>query len=438
MASKLGLRGMGVLFLVLVLSFIWVTYAVFAKKFVAYDDVTLRSSKIGLQLPARADVKFRGVIVGEVRSVRSTGDGAELVLGLYPDEREGVPAGVQAQILPKTLFGEKFVALDTEGPLDGEPIQPGDEIAQAEVGIEVEQVLSDLMPLLRTLEPIQLNRTLTAMSTALEGRGEDLGENLEILDAYLERFNPQIPALVEDLRKTAEVARVYDSVVPDLTRTLRNSVTTGSTFLEKEQRIESFFNEVISFSATTRDFLEANGDNMIRLADQGAEILPVFERHAPIFPCFFEGLARIAPRQAEAFRGHTLHINLETLPNQPRGYGPQDKPRFADRRGPVDVELCERAVAGEWNQDNLPPPSLVPDINDGVDEPTGKGRSPNRPAPAAAPSVDMTSGYAGSRAEQEVVGSIIGPVMGRSFDDVPAIASLLFAPLARGAEVSLR
>ncbi|MDP3967106.1 MAG: MCE family protein [Nocardioides sp.] len=438
MASKLGLRGMGVLFLVLVLSFIWVTYAVFAKKFVAYDDVTLRSSKIGLQLPTRADVKFRGVIVGEVRSVRSTGDGAELVLGIYPKQREGVPAGVEAQILPKTLFGEKFIALDTTGSIGGEPIQPGDQIDQAEVAIEVEKVLSDLMPLLRTLEPLQLNRTLTAISTALDGRGNDLGENLEILDSYLERFNPQIPALVEDLRKTAEVARIYNSVVPDLARTLRNSVTTGSTFLEKEKRIESFFNEVISFSGTTRDFLDANGDNMIRLANQGAEILPVFEQHAPIFPCFFEGLARIAPRQAEAFRGHTLHINLETLPNQPRGYGPQDDPRFGDRSDPVDLDLCERAIAGEWHQNNLPPQSLVPEINDGVDEPTGKGRSPNRPAPAAAPSVDMSSGYAGTRAEQEVVGSIVGPVLGRSFDDVPAIATLLFAPLARGTEVSLR
>lgn len=429
---------MGVLFLVLVLSFIWVTYAVFAKKFVAYDDVTLRSSKIGLQLPTRADVKFRGVIVGEVRSVRSTGDGAELVLGIYPKQREGVPAGVEAQILPKTLFGEKFIALDTTGSIGGEPIQPGDQIDQAEVAIEVEKVLSDLMPLLRTLEPLQLNRTLTAISTALDGRGNDLGENLEILDSYLERFNPQIPALVEDLRKTAEVARIYNSVVPDLARTLRNSVTTGSTFLEKEKRIESFFNEVISFSGTTRDFLDANGDNMIRLANQGAEILPVFEQHAPIFPCFFEGLARIAPRQAEAFRGHTLHINLETLPNQPRGYGPQDDPRFGDRSDPVDLDLCERAIAGEWHQNNLPPQSLVPEINDGVDEPTGKGRSPNRPAPAAAPSVDMSSGYAGTRAEQEVVGSIVGPVLGRSFDDVPAIATLLFAPLARGTEVSLR
>ena len=43
---------------------------IFTKKFVDYDEVTLQTSNIGLQLPSRADVKIRGVIVGEVLDVR--------------------------------------------------------------------------------------------------------------------------------------------------------------------------------------------------------------------------------------------------------------------------------------------------------------------------------------------------------------------------------
>ena len=61
-------------------------------------------------------------------------------------------------------------------------------------------MLNDLYPLLRTVQPAELNKTLNALATALEGRGEQLGENLETLDGYLKRLNPQIPALVEDLR----------------------------------------------------------------------------------------------------------------------------------------------------------------------------------------------------------------------------------------------
>ena len=56
----------GVLFLALMLAAVWATYGVFTQKFSDYDEVTVKASKIGLQLPQRADVKIRGVIVGEV------------------------------------------------------------------------------------------------------------------------------------------------------------------------------------------------------------------------------------------------------------------------------------------------------------------------------------------------------------------------------------
>ena len=98
-------RVYGVVFLALCMLFVWFTYAVFTKKFSDYDEVTLQSSKIGLSLPTRADVKIRGVIVGEVLDVASDGDGAKLTLGLYPSERDTVPENVTATILPKTLFG---------------------------------------------------------------------------------------------------------------------------------------------------------------------------------------------------------------------------------------------------------------------------------------------------------------------------------------------
>ena len=51
--------------------------------------------------------------------------------------------------------------------------------------------------------------------------------------------------LVEDLRLLSEVSDVYRSAVPEIARTLRNSVTTGATFIEKEQKIEKRVNIVM-------------------------------------------------------------------------------------------------------------------------------------------------------------------------------------------------
>src|SRR3954454_9691854 len=106
--SGSGPRVYGAAFIALVILFVWFTYAVFTKKFSSYDEVTLESAKIGLSLPARADVKIRGVLVGEVLDVDTDGDKAELTLGLYPDHTSTIPSNVTAQILPKTLVGEKY------------------------------------------------------------------------------------------------------------------------------------------------------------------------------------------------------------------------------------------------------------------------------------------------------------------------------------------
>ena len=425
-------RVLGATFLALLLFTVWLTYAIFTKKFVDFVPVTLQTSSVGLQLPAHADVKIRGVIVGDVREIRSSGDGATLSLAIAPDKAHIIPVNASARILPKTLFGEKYVALQVPSVPGARSIAAGDVITESRVAIEVERVLNDLYPLLRAVRPVDLNYTLTAVADALEGRGEALGGHLVTLDRYLKRLNPQIPGLVADLRMLSEVSDTYTAVVPELANLLRNSVVTGRTFVEKEAKIQALFQDVASFSSTSRDFLEQNGDNIIRLGELGQAQLPLFARYSPNYPCFLKGIVGQIPRSEESFRGHELHINLEVLPHQPRGYGAQDDPVYADRRGPTP--LCERYLPdNDFSQSNLPPREAAsPEIADGVDYPLGKGRA----APAAG--IDMTSGYAGAGGERSVVNGIAGAVMGVAAEDVPDLASLLFGPLARGAEVSLR
>ena len=430
-ATALQHRTLGVAFLLLLLLFGWLTVSIFNKSFTSYDEVQLRASKIGLQLPSRADVKIRGVLVGEVLETRTDGGEADITLGIFPSQSETIPKNVTARIIPKTLFGEKYVALQVPQNPSARSIEQGDVIAESRVAIEVEKVLADLYPLLRTVQPAQLNLTLTAMANALEGRGEEIGEHLVILDDYLKRMNPKIPLLIDDLDKLATVSDTYADVVPELANLLRNSVTTGNTFLEKEQTVQALFNDVAGFSVTTKDFLEKNGDNIIRLSKQGQAQLPLFAKYSAEYPCLLNGIVRAIPRQAEAFRGYTLHINLEVLPKQPRGYNPGDRPAERERgQNFIPLDTCNKAINGVYGQDRLPPRSLVPRINDGVNYPIDKGR--------AATGFDPTSGYAGTGAERGLVNSLAGPTMGVSASQVPDVASLLFAPMARGAEVSVR
>jgi phospholipid/cholesterol/gamma-HCH transport system substrate-binding protein len=420
---------LGVIFLALLIAAVWMTNAIFTKKFADYENVKLQTSKIGLQLPTRADVKIRGVIVGEVLDFDANAQGAELTLGIYPDQFDTIPANVTGAIVPKTLFGEKYVSLEIpesgpEGQLDPDTV-----IQRTDVSIEVEKVLSDLYPLLRTVQPAEVNKTLNAMATALEGRGERLGENLETVDSYLKRVNPQIPDIVEDLRLTADVSDLYADVMPEVATILRNTITTTQTLESRDAKVHALYTDVAAFADTSHDFLQENGDNLIRLGEVSAAQLRVFAKYAPEYPCLTGGIVNAGKLQAEAFRGFTLHIVLEQLPTQPRGYKPSDRPRFGETRGPN----CLHLPNPPWSQAN--PVRHQPNMDDGIDEPTGKGTS--RVAPGFASSTSGL-GFAGSSAESGMLKSLLGPTLGVSARDVPDLGVLLVAPMARGAEVSLR
>ena len=424
-------KALGVVFLALVVLSGYLTYAVFTKKFSEYDEVTLQTSKIGLQLPKRADVKIRGVIVGEVLEMEATDDGAVLTLGIYPDETDTIPADVTGSIVPKTLFGEKYVSLIPTGGTS-EPIQAGANLERTQVATEVEEVLSDLYPLLRAVQPAQLNMTLNALATALEGRGDQLGDNLETVDSYLKRFNPQLPALVEDLRLTAQVSDIYADVLPEIGTILRNTVTTTGTLEDREAQLNALFTNVSNFSDSARTFLDDNEANMIRLGEVSRAQLRVLARYSTEFPCLLKGIVTAGEYQAEAFRGFTLHIVLETLPNQPRPYGPQDKPELGEDRGPSCVNLPNPP----GSQSN--PVRRQPDFKDGVDEPTGKG---TQRAATGYTGLDTSifgvPGYAGSTAEADLLRDLLAPGLGLTAADVPDLGALLVGPLARGATVSL-
>jgi phospholipid/cholesterol/gamma-HCH transport system substrate-binding protein len=435
--GPVGRKALGAAFLCLLVLSGYLTYAVFTQKFVDIVPVTLRTGPIGLQMEPLADVKVRGVIVGEVRDMHVAKHGAVLDLALDPAEIDTIPANVSALILPKTLFGEKYVSLQVPENPSSDSLSAGDVIERSNLAIEVEKVLSDLYPLLTAVRPADLSATLNAMATALEGRGERLGDNLVRLDGYLKKLNPQVPGMVEDLRLLTSVSDTYADVMPELGRLLRNQVTTGNTLVQKEDQLRALFNDVAGFSDTTRDFLEVNDDNIIRLGQVSVPTLGLLERYSPEYPCLTQGMTNWIPRISQAYRGHTLHINLETIPHQPTGYGPPDQPEYGAHYGPS----CATLPTPPYSQAHPgPQPAFLAnrENDDGIAGSHGKYRTAPGFGSAGVSGARMSSGWAGTDAEQKVVDAIAAPVLGVQADDVPDVATLLLGPIARGNEVSVR
>jgi phospholipid/cholesterol/gamma-HCH transport system substrate-binding protein len=91
-------RLVGIAFLLVFALLVWLSIALYDKQFTPVALVTLTTGTAGNELHAHADVEARGVVVGEVRSISSTGDGAVLGLAIQPDKVHLLPANVSAEL----------------------------------------------------------------------------------------------------------------------------------------------------------------------------------------------------------------------------------------------------------------------------------------------------------------------------------------------------
>lgn len=361
----------GVGFLLVVISLIGLSVATYSGAFADGVAVTLQTDHTGLQLDKRADVKVRGLIVGEVLDVSSSGEFATVHLLLHPDQVALIPANVAARLLPKTLFGERYVSLVIPDQPSTRSLAAGEVIGQdrSQAARELESALDGLLPLLQAVRPDQLASTLGAVSATLSGRGAQLGDTLVRQRQLVSGLNTALPELQEDITRIADLADTYTQAAPDLVAALADLATTSATVAEQRQHLAGVFASVTQAAEDTRGFLAANRANLIALSAESRPTLESLARYAPEYPCLFGQLAGLVPQIDQMTGVGTgqpgLHVVLEI--SQTRGkYVPgRDEPRNDEDRGP----RCYPVVHGE-NFPQYPP-----------DGPLQDGSTPPAPAP---------------------------------------------------------
>ncbi|MGP4015279.1 MCE family protein [Saccharopolyspora sp. 5N708] len=431
-------RVLGIAFLLCISLFISLTVAIYEKAFASSVDVVLKAASTGNQLLPESDVKVRGMVVGRVVSVKSTGDGAELRLALDPEQAEQLPSNVSARLLPRTLFGERYVSLEVPEHAAATPLASGDVIEQdrTRAGIELEQVLADTMPVLQAVHPDDLAVTLNALDQALAGRGKPLGETLSQLNTYLDGLNPSVPDLRKNLQELVGVAQTYEQAAPDVLEALDNFSTTARTLVAQRANLTALTGQLTSTSGDLTTFLRDNRSNIIQLGESQRPTLDVLAKYAPEYPCFLQEMAEFVPRIRQAFGAGSaepgLHITLKVVAHRGKYIPNQDEPEFADKRGPRCYNLTpqpdpvpEYPPDGPFKDGSVPPPASRP-ADGGL----------NPPAPAS--TSPQSAAWVNSPAERDLVAMLLAPALGRDPGDVPDWSSLLVGPVLRGAEVSYR
>jgi phospholipid/cholesterol/gamma-HCH transport system substrate-binding protein len=332
------LFGAGIAFITVLALLVGLSIAVYTKAFTNPTMVTIKADDAGLQLAKFGDVRRHGALVGHVREITNDGTQAVIKVALVPASAKAIPENVSIEILPTTLFGQKYIAIKDPTDPSEKSLSDGDviEADRVRTNVELQKILADLFPLLRSIRPADLSSTLYALATALRGRGDKLGETMAKLDSYLTKMNVHLPTLQKDLVLLARVSRTYSLAAPDLVRLLRNATTTANTLTAKESQLETFIDDVTGLGETSTRVLTRNEDNIVRAAALSRPLLRLLDTYSPEFPCLLKGAARYAGRLNEIFRKGKVWQTMSLAANQRRPYDARDKPVYGEQgHGPT-------------------------------------------------------------------------------------------------------
>ncbi|WP_084956399.1 MCE family protein [Thermoactinospora rubra] len=208
-------------------------------------------------------VKIAGAPVGQVQSIRVVDGRAEVVLEV--DEKVRVPADSQAAVRWRNTVGQRVVYL-----LPGtarQMLPPGGRITRTASVVDIGELVSDLGPLTRSLDPEQINQLLTAAAKSLHGNERNLPRLLDNVNAITGTVNERketIQALLRDYAKVTEVVARRDEQIAQL---VDNLVLLSEAFARNRKLVDDAIVELSAEFATANEVIGKNADELGALTD---------------------------------------------------------------------------------------------------------------------------------------------------------------------------
>ncbi len=254
--NRQALLGLISIVLLTALTTVGVKYA-----FGAYDpgyDVTARFEGAGQNLDTESVVKLRGVDVGRVESINlDDQDRAVVRMQIEPDVN--VPESAVAVIRPISIFGPKFIDLiPGPGEADGPYLDDGDEIAETQSALELDDILGNASDLLEAVDPQDFTTVLHTFAEGIDGLDQEMGD----------------------------------------------TITNGQTVLNAMVDSSDDRHELFSSLASIADELADDGDTILAIGDNAHEGLPTLTEHAEDFAGLLEATSRLSGSLAGVIRAN--------------------------------------------------------------------------------------------------------------------------------------
>jgi len=333
---------LGAIGLAVIATVVALLIATYFKVFADVVPVTVEADRAGLLLDRGSRVRLSGVAVGEVRETKLRPDGrVEIELAIDEDKADLIPSNVTASIKATTVFGSKFV--DLQSPADSSnarSLRAGDVINADAVTIEVNDVFRHGIGLLKSVRPSELNTSLTTASRALNGRGERFGEFFADWNKYLESLEPHLDEVESIFGAAPGVLETYATAAPGLIDTADNLASTSDTLVAKADQFELLLRDAIDGVDSAQSFLRVLEAPLRAFNDQMLPVTALAARYAPEYECVIHGV-REQIKIYKTFFGnreqgeHYFYASVGFLPGQDAYTLAENRPRIVTGVGPV-------------------------------------------------------------------------------------------------------
>jgi phospholipid/cholesterol/gamma-HCH transport system substrate-binding protein len=328
----------GLLSVLCAVGIVFLSAALFRQGFTTSVPVTVLSPRAGLVMNPDAKVTLHGVQVGTVGSIENlASDQAAIHLKIDPARMALIPANVAVDISSTTVFGAKQIRLVTPADPSPEALRAGQTISAGHVMLEANTLFQELVTVLSAIHPQKLNETLGALATALQGRGDRLGQTLTDLNSTLSAVNPRLGALRSDLMAAPKVAAAFADAAPDLLSVADSVTRLSTTIVEKADDLDALLVSTTGLAVTGNDVLTVNGPPLDRALELLVPTTSLVDEYRQALTCGIGGLQVMA-------NGHPLQPpGVDILAGfqwgQERYRYPSDLPKIAATGGPQCRDL---------------------------------------------------------------------------------------------------
>ncbi len=257
-------------------------------------EITVEFARAGLNVRPGDEVRVRGVPVGTISSIEIDRDTYTASYTLAVDPDAPIAADTTAALVPKTLFGDKYVELEG-APADAEHLADGAHIPleRTSAPSEVQEVLDRLEPVLAEVDPVTFANVIASTAEGLDGAGADIASLVDALPDALATITANQQDLGRIFRAVPGIAGTLEQRAGQLVQVAESFGTLATTIDEHEDELSRFVASTAELSTRAAELLTTERDRLTRILDDGftvvdlvaeqPEAVPTLLKATPIF-----------------------------------------------------------------------------------------------------------------------------------------------------------